>query len=342
MADPRFFTPQGPFDLATLAGFAAATLADDADPDKTVKDVATLDGAGPDDISFLDNLLYRDQFASSGAGACVVAPKFAALAPEGMSLLLSEAPYKAYALIARAFYPETRSETGIAAGAVVHDTAHVAADGFVAAGAVVGAGAEIGARSVVGVNAVIGEGVIIGEDTQIGACASLSHCRVGHRVIVHPGASIGQDGFGFAPDPEGHVKVPQLGRVVIEDDVEIGANATIDRGSGPDTVIGRGSKIDNLVQIGHNVQIGKGCFVVAQVGISGSTRIGDHVSLAGQAGLIGHLKIGDGARVGAQAGVARDVPAGATVAGSPAVPVIQWHRQTAALARLVKPKGSNR
>ena len=339
MSDPRFFKAQGPFTLATLAELSGATLAVGADPEKEVKDVAPLGTAGPDDISFLDNRRYLDAFAASRAGACIVEHKFAEWASPGMALLLNRTPYKAYALVAQAFYPTAEGKTGVAPSAVVDPSAQLGEDCVIAAGAVIGAGAEIGARCAIGPNAVIGEGVVLGEDTTVGACASLSYCLVGSRAIIHPGARIGQDGFGFAPDPAGHVKVPQVGRVIIEDDTEIGANTTIDRGAGPDTIIGSGTKIDNLVQIAHNVQIGRGCFIVAQVGISGSTKLGNYVSMGGQAGLIGHLRIGAGARIAAQAGIMRDVPEGATVMGSPAVPITQHHRQTVTLARLAKGKG---
>jgi UDP-3-O-[3-hydroxymyristoyl] glucosamine N-acyltransferase len=201
---------------------------------------------------------------------------------------------------------------------------------------VVGANTEIGEGTWLGPGVVIGEGVVVGRDCRIHANVTLSHCIVGARVTVFPGARIGQDGFGFAPDPRGHVTVPQLGRVLIHDDVRIGANTTIDRGAGPDTVIGAGCRIDNLVQIGHNVVLGRGCIVVAQAGIAGSTRLGDFVVLGGQAGLTGHLTIGAGAQVAAQAGVMDDVPPGAIYGGSPAIPARDWHRQTVAVRKLVK------
>jgi UDP-3-O-[3-hydroxymyristoyl] glucosamine N-acyltransferase len=336
MPDPRFFKAHGPFTLAELAARAGARLHAGADPASKFRDVAPLDSAGQEEVSFLDNKLYVEAFRKSRAGACVVHEARVAAAPRGMALLLSENPYRAYALIAQTFYPRTQSGRGIAANASVHPSAKIAADAVVGPGASVAAGAEIGARCSIGANAVIGEGVILGDDTEIGPCASVRYAVVGRRCIIFAGARIGEDGFGFAPDPAGHVKVPQLGRVMIEDDVEIGANATIDRGAGPDTVIGAGSRIDNLVQIGHNVRLGRGCIVVAQAGISGSTRLEDYVVIAAQGGLTGHLTIGKGARIGAQAGVMRDVPAGVSIMGSPAVPVKQFFRQQVTLTRLAK------
>ena len=186
---------------------------------------------------------------------------------------------------------------------------------------------------------MIGEGVVLGPDCRIGAHASLSHALLGLRVYVYPGARIGQEGFGFAISPDGFLTVPQLGRVVLEDDVEVGANCAIDRGSLHDTVIGAGSRLDNLVQIGHNVRLGRGCVIVAQAGISGSTILDDHVVLAAQAGLTGHLRIGRGARIGAQAGVISDVPAGLEVVGSPAQPRRAFFREVAVLRRLVRDSG---
>jgi UDP-3-O-[3-hydroxymyristoyl] glucosamine N-acyltransferase len=339
MADPRFFAKAGPFTLAEIAKRCGAELAVGADSNATLTDVAPLDKAGASDISFLDNKKYVEAFTVSRAGACLVHPSLAARAPVGMALLLADDPYRAYAMVAQAFYPVPPAVPGIAAGAHVDPSAILAPSVQVEPGAVIGAGAEIGAGCMIGANAVIGAGVVFGETCIVGAGATVSHAIVGNRVNIYPGVRIGQDGFGFAMGASGHLKVPQLGRVVIEDDVEIGANATIDRGAGPDTVIGAGCRIDNLVQIGHNVQLGRGCVVVAQVGISGSTRLDDFVVVGGQAGITGHLRIGAGARIAAQSGVMRNIEAGNTVGGSPAVPMTEWLRQSAVLGQLARKKG---
>lgn len=339
MADPRFFRKAGPFTLEQLARLTGAELSPGADPALALDDVAALEAAGAGQISFLDNKKYAEAFTRSRAAACLAHPSMAARAPAGMALLLSSDPYRAYALVARAFYPAAAGDAWIAPTAHVDPGARLADGVRVEPGAYVGPGAEIGEGTRLGPNAVIGEGVVLGSACTVGACASVSHALVGNRVAIYPGVRIGQDGFGFAMGPKGHLKVPQLGRVVIEDDVEIGANTTIDRGAGPDTVIGAGSKIDNLVMIAHNVQLGKGCVIVSQVGISGSTKLGDFVAAAGQAGIIGHLSIGSGARIAAQSGVMRDIEAGGTVGGSPAVPMTEWLRQSVALGQLVRKKG---
>ncbi|MFV3073330.1 UDP-3-O-(3-hydroxymyristoyl)glucosamine N-acyltransferase [Niveispirillum fermenti] len=336
MADPRFFDRAGPFTLAELASRSGAEVASGADPDLLLSDVAPLDQAGPGQLGFLDNRKYVEAFRASKAGACVVHPSLADRAPAGMALLLSPKPYRAYALCAQAFYPLPVASGAVSPAAHIDPTARLGEGVEVAAGAVVEAGAEIGPRSRIAANAVIGRNVRVGADSVIGACASLSHCLVGDRVVIYPGARIGQDGFGFAMDVAGHVRVPQLGRVIIDDDVEVGANVTIDRGAGPDTVIGRGCMIDNLVQIGHNVTLGTGCVIVAQSGISGSTRFDHHAVLAAQAGVAGHLTIGAGARIAAQSGVMRDVPPMTEVLGTPAQPKRQYFRQVAMMARLAR------
>ncbi|MGH7093710.1 MAG: UDP-3-O-(3-hydroxymyristoyl)glucosamine N-acyltransferase [Stellaceae bacterium] len=339
MADPRFFVRAGPHPLAALAALSGATLHDESDGSRLVYDVAPLETAGPNEIAFLDNRKYAAAFARSGAGASFVSPELAGRAPPGMALLLSFEPYKAFARAAQAFYPEPPVVPGRAPTAVVDPTAVVPGDCEIGAHVVIGADARLGARCRVGPNTVIGPGVETGEDCRIAANVTLSHCRLGARVVLHPGVRIGQPGFGFAPDPVRPVKIPQLGLVIIGDDVDIGANTTIDRGSGHNTEIGAGTMIDNLVQIGHNVTLGRGCVLVAQVGVSGSTRLGNYVMAGGQSGLVGHLRIGDGARIAAQAGVLHDVRAGQSVGGTPAVPLTMWARQVAVLRRLTKKKG---
>ncbi|MCR6632097.1 MAG: UDP-3-O-(3-hydroxymyristoyl)glucosamine N-acyltransferase [Magnetospirillum sp.] len=339
MADSRFFSVAGPFTLARLAEISGAELAPGADPAAEFDDVAALDQAGAREVSFLDNRKYLPAFAASKAGAVIIHPDMADRAPAGMALLLSKDPYRAYAKVAQAFYPRPAVEPWVAPTAFIDPAAKVGEGCRIEHGAVVYAGAEVGARCHIGANAVIGAGVVLGDDCLIGANATVQFAVVGRNVNVYPGARIGQDGFGFAMGPQGHLKVPQLGRVIIGDNVEIGANTTIDRGAGPDTVIGSGCMIDNLVQIGHNVQLGRGCVIVAQVGISGSTRLGDFAAAGGQAGFAGHLTIGMGARVAAQAGVVKDVGPGETVGGTPAVPQMEWLRQSAALSKLVRRKG---
>lgn len=336
MADPRFFASRGPFSLKKLAEICDAEIGGTADLDAEFTDVAPLETAKADELSFLDNKRYVEAFSNSKAGACVARPEFAGRAPKGMALLLSPDPYRAYALIASAFYPPPPVIPEVSAMAAVDPSASLGEGCEVQPGAVIGPGAEIGCRCRISSNSVIGPGVVMGDDCVVGPCASLSHCVIGDRVILHAGVRVGQDGFGFAPGPAGHQKVPQLGRVIISDDVEVGANTTIDRGTGPDTEIGAGTKIDNLVQIAHNVRLGRGCIVVSQVGISGSTQVGDFVMMGGQAGLTGHLSIGDGAKIAAQSGVMRDVEAGKTVAGSPAMPAREYWRQVATVAGLSK------
>jgi UDP-3-O-[3-hydroxymyristoyl] glucosamine N-acyltransferase len=336
MADPRFFMRTGPFTLDQLAALSGARLLRAAEGGRLCRDVAPLETAGPEDVSFFENRKYLEAFTSSRAGAAFVDEWAAERAPPGMALLVSQAPYRAYALAAQAFYPPLPVEPRRAPSAAIDATALVPDDCEIGPHVVIESGVRLGRRCRVSANTVIATGVEIGEDCRIGANATLSHCLIGSRVVLHPGVRIGQAGFGFAPDSQAPIKVPQLGRVLIGDDVEIGANTTIDRGSGHDTVIGSGSMIDNLVQIGHNVVLGRCCILAGQVGISGSTRLDDFVMVGGQGGLAGHLHIGSGARIAAKSGLMRDVPAGQTVCGSPAVPLTQFMRQTAVLQRLAK------
>ena len=337
MADPRFFRASGPFTVAEVAALTgAAIVGENGEGERVLTDVAPLEVAESHHLSFLANHRYLDAFRVSRAGAVLVHPKAISAAPDGVVLLTSADPYMAFARASRAFYPPMPPQTGVSANAAIDPSAQIGADVSIGHFAVIEAGACIGARSVVGPHSVIGAGVVIGEDCVIGANVTISYSLMGNRVTIFAGARIGQDGFGFASDRSGHLRIPQLGRVIIGDDVEVGANTTIDRGAGPDTVIGAGAMIDNLVQIGHNTVIGRGCVIVAQAGMAGSTRLGDFVMLGGQVGIAGHLTIAPGTKIAAKSGVMRDIPDPAVVGGIPAVPMTQWLRQVATVARLVK------
>lgn len=340
MVDSRFHREAGPFTLGQIIEMTGAELHGGGDLARPFRDVGTLEGGGPEDVAFLENRRYADGFRSSKAGACLVAPAFADQAPDGMAVLVTALPRRNFAKLARLFHPPEAPTAGVHPAAVVDPSATLGDGVSVGPGAVVGAGAVLGEGAWIEANAVVGDAVGIGAGTRIGTGAVVSHAMIGARCFIYPGARIGQPGFGFEMDANGPFLVPQLGRVVIEDDVEVGANTTIDRGSNADTVIGRGSMIDNLVQIGHNVVLGRGCIIVAQVGISGSTRLGDRVVLGGQVGIAGHLEIGSDVQIAAMSGVNRSLPGGAVYGGAPAIPVREWRRQIAALKRLGQGKST--
>ncbi|MCP1231241.1 UDP-3-O-(3-hydroxymyristoyl)glucosamine N-acyltransferase [Acetobacter indonesiensis] len=338
-ADPRFFTRSGPFEAQVLADAAEATLVPPREgnmPTDGYVGIAPLQIAGPQDVSFLDNRRYASLLENTKAGLVIVAPAFADKVPAHCAALVSPAPYLAWSRVARLFHPKTPAKAGIHPSAYIAPTAQVDPTCEIGAFVVIEAGAEVGPDCIIGSHAVVGQGVQLGAGCRIGNHVTLSHAVVGERVIILPGARIGQDGFGFAVGPKGFETVPQLGRVVLEHDVEIGANTTIDRGSVNDTVIGAGSRLDNLVQIGHNARLGRCCIVVSQAGISGSTVLEDFVTVAAQAGLIGHIRIGAKARIGAQCGVMSDVESGADVIGSPAMPFREFFRNVAVLRKLAK------
>ncbi|CAN1562676.1 LpxD UDP-3-O-[3-hydroxymyristoyl] [Rhabdaerophilaceae bacterium] len=342
MSQLSFFPPPNGISLADLARATSSALLTNLSPETEVTAVAPLEAASSGDLTFLDNATYAKHAAITGASACFILKKQAQLLPETCAALVSDEPYRAFAKAAALLFPAAvRPQSifgmnGIAPGAFIHSDARLEAGVTVDPGAVIGPGAEVGRGSLVCAAAVIGPGVKIGRDCSIGAGASITHSLLGNRVIIHPGARIGQDGFGFAMGARGHLKVPQVGRVIIQDDVEIGANSTIDRGANRDTTIGEGTKIDNLVQVGHNVQIGRHCVIVGQVGISGSSVLEDYVVLGGQVGVAGHLRIGMGAQVGAKAGVMHNLSAGGRYLGAPAKPARQTFREIAALARLAQ------
>ena len=315
----------------------------DGDPlDRSIGNVAPLDTATGADLTFIDNPKYSGDLAATHAGACLVAPRFESAAPGHAAVLVTKEPYRAFVTVARKLFPamlrpsSLYGTTGRSEQAQIHATARLEANVTVDPLALIGPDAEIGAGTVIGAGCVIGPGVRIGRDCAIGPGASIVHALLGDRVIIHAGVRIGQNGFVYLPGPRGHQKVPQTRRVIVQDDVEIGANTTIDRGGTRDTVIGEGTKIDNLVQIGHNCVIGRHCLIVSQVGISGSVQIGDFTMLGGQAGVADHIKIGAGAMIGARAGVMSNVPAGARWVGYPAEPAIDWKRGVATVRRLVR------
>jgi UDP-3-O-[3-hydroxymyristoyl] glucosamine N-acyltransferase len=318
------------FTLRQLAEALGATLEGDAT--RVVRGVAPLESAGPDDVSFLTDARYRGAAQASRAGAFVAATGISGLpAP----VLRVAAPQQAMIDLLLLFHPAPPLVSGVHPSAIIAADARVDAAAAIGSLVVVEAGARIAAGTRIGALAFVGAGVEVGEDCVLGPHVTLlAGARLGRRVVVHAGSVIGADGFGFAFDGARHRKIPQTGSVIIEDDVEIGANCAIDRATFGHTIIRRGTKIDNLVQIGHNVEVGEHSILVAQVGVSGSSRLGRGVVLAGQVGVADHVSVGDGALVGAQAGVPSDVEAGGRYLGTPARPILEAKRIFAAESRL--------
>jgi UDP-3-O-[3-hydroxymyristoyl] glucosamine N-acyltransferase len=354
MAQPNFFKQPPSSTLADIAALTKAELVDLSRGGLKIRGLASLDEAGPMHLAFFDNLKYADQLASTKAGACLVSPRFEARVPAHVAVLRAAQPFRAFVTLAREWHGDALrpqswvDNDGIAPSAIIDATAHLEDGVIVDPLAVIGPRVEIGAGTVIGAGAVIGADVRIGRDCNVGARSAIQFALIGNNVLIHPGCCIGQDGYGFIFfGPEGHLKVPQTGRVVIQNDVEVGSGTTIDRGSLRDTVIGEGTKIDNQVQIGHNVTIGRHCLLAAQIGLAGSLTIGDNVALGAKVGINNHLKIGDGAQVTAMSAVKDDIPPNGRWGGHFAKPTKQWFREIIAVERLVRdstvdPKGEGR
>jgi UDP-3-O-[3-hydroxymyristoyl] glucosamine N-acyltransferase len=334
MPDPRFFENIGPVTLSELAALTGAELTDPAAGNRQVHAVSILDGAGPDTVTFLSDQKFLAQAEATKAGACFINPAQADALPRGCAGLKIASPQLGYALAASRLHTP-RSLTGDKA---ISPDAEIEQGVLLGPGVVVGAGAQIGRGSRIGANTTIGPGVAVGRDCEIGSNVSLSFALLGDRVRLFAGCRIGEAGFGATVGLKGLIDIPQLGRVILQDGVTVGANSCIDRGAFEDTSIGENTKIDNLVQIGHNCRIGRNCVMAAHTGISGSVVVGDGVQLGGAVGIADHMTIGAGARIAARAGLMSDVPPGETWGGFPARPIRQWLREAAWVSRQMSRK----
>lgn len=341
MADPRFYDNLGPFTLGDVCKAVAASVPAHADGAAKIHDLASLTGAGPDHLTFFAGgaNAHAEDLAQTAAGFCFVPEKTARplTTRPGMVALAVPSVQHAFAAAANLFYPES----GLALWSqqsAVDPSASIGARVLLGPGVVIGPGAEIGDGCRIGPNTVIGRGVAIGRACEIGSNCTISNAFIGDEVLILPGAQIGQPGFGFATSAAGHLKIPQLGRVIVQDRCEIGACTTIDRGALGDTVIGEGTKLDNLVQIGHNTHIGRHNIVVSQSGIAGSCELGDFVIVGPQVGLADHVKIGNGARIAARAASQPGITyeGGQDYGGAPLRPIREWIREIHALTNLAK------
>jgi UDP-3-O-[3-hydroxymyristoyl] glucosamine N-acyltransferase len=335
-----FFSRATSFSVAEIVALTGAEPCDGADLSRRLTGVAPIDKADADDLSFVSETKFAAALQSTRAGAVLTTARFTRRARDGLTVLCVRKPYDAFVEVARKIYGgalrpvSTFETTGVSPAALVHPSARLESGVTIDPFAVVGPSAKIGANTLIGTHASIGPGVRIGRDCAIGANCSITHAHVADRVIVHPGCYIGQDGFGYLMSPGGHTKVPQIGRVIIHSDVEIGSGTRIDRGGIRDTVIGEGTKIDNLCQIGHNCVVGRHCIIVAQSGLSGSVTLEDFVVLGPRTGIIPHVTVGKGAITASRSTIYENVPAGEFWGGFPAKPKRQWLREVVALERL--------
>jgi UDP-3-O-[3-hydroxymyristoyl] glucosamine N-acyltransferase len=298
----------------------------------TINRMAPIDAAGPGDITFVANPKYLAKLKETTASAVIVKP---GIESPGVALLVCDNPYLAFAKVLTALHVRRPEAQGVMDGARVDPSAELGADVTIHPGCVIGAKVRIGQGTILYPGVVVYDGVEIGEDCLVHAGVTIrEQCRLGSRVVIQPGAVIGSDGFGFAPDGKAYYKIPQVGIVAIQDDVEVGANVCIDRAAMGVTLVKRGTKIDNLVQIAHNVTVGEDTILVAQVGIAGSSKVGDHCTLGGQVGVSGHIKIGDNTMVGAQSGIISDLDAGQVFSGTPTMPHREWLKASAAVKNL--------
>ncbi|WP_295812804.1 UDP-3-O-(3-hydroxymyristoyl)glucosamine N-acyltransferase [uncultured Nitratireductor sp.] len=344
MKDPDFFAPARRITAGEIASLTGADLVRAEHAEIVIEGVAAASEGGAGMLVFVEGKRNAELVRSTTASAVLCKREFAGQCPENVAALIADKPQTAFAEITRLLFPQAMrpgsmsGETGVSPRASVASDAVLEEDVTVEPGAVVGAGAMIGRGAIIAPNAVVGAFTRIGRDSYVGPGATVQCAMIGDRVILHAGVRIGQDGFGYLPGAKGLEKLPQIGRVVIQDDVEIGANTTVDRGALVDTVIGQGTKIDNLVQVAHNVRIGRGCVIAGNCGLSGSVTLGDFVMLGGRVGIADHIHIGTGAQLAASSGVMNDVPAGERWAGSPAQPMREAFRELAALRGLVDGK----
>ena len=333
MADTIFYKNNGPMNLSEIAKITNSVLVDDSDSNEVVVNVASIESATKDDLCFFYDKKNKDKASLIKAKACVTTQELSKLIPEGVIVLISENPKLSFISVMEAFYAEAKYDAKIEESAHIASTAKIGKDCYIGHNVVIEDNVVIGDNCVIEANAFIGHGCQIGNNCKISNNASISYCLMGNDCFIYTGARIGQDGFGFMVVNGRHKRIPQVGRVIIGNDVEVGSNACIDRGALDDTIIGDGCRIDNLVQVAHNDKIGKCCILVAQTGIAGSCTFGDYVVCGGQTGFADHLNVGSGAQVGAQSGVMRDIEPGAIVMGTPTVPIKDFMRQVAFLQK---------
>lgn len=320
----RFFPQPAALTVREIVELTGAVARGAVRPAAVVTGIAALDHARRSDLTFIDSVKHLGRLAATRAGLCLATASLAEQAPSALAVLVTAEPFRDFVTVARKLYPDVLrphslfGSEGIADGAIVHPTAEIEDGVTIDPGAVIGPRAGIGQGSVIGATAVIGPDVQIGRNCSVGPGASVTHALIGDGVVLHAGCRIGQDGFSYSQAAGRPIKAPQVGRVIVQDNVEIGANSTVDRGSIGDTVIGEGTKIDNLVQVGYNCIIGRRCIIVAECGLSGGVVLGDHVMLGGQVGIADHLMVGEGSVIGAKSGVVCDIPAGERWRGSPA------------------------